>query len=151
MCGIRVPIVFRIVWGRLLPCKHHLYVLFIAIVYIFTFVGCSTPRKMSECIDDMEAYTKLHDGIYHQILYSTDANLADANLADANLADDELEATRAKLKEARANLKEARAILEKIERRDIYKCIGQTQPIEIVSSNPSRCIPSLLLNFSFFQ
>ncbi|XP_068120968.1 deoxynucleoside triphosphate triphosphohydrolase SAMHD1-like, partial [Hyperolius riggenbachi] len=52
---------------------------------------------MSESVDDMEAYTKLTDNIFHQILYSSDPNL-----------------------------KEAREILEKVERRDLYRYIGQT-------------------------
>ncbi|XP_044175514.1 deoxynucleoside triphosphate triphosphohydrolase SAMHD1-like [Acropora millepora] len=52
--------------------------------------------SISESIDDMQAYTQLTDHVYHQILYS-----------DA------------------AKLKEARAILQRIEKRDLYKCIGQ--------------------------
>ena len=54
---------------------------------------------MSECIDDMEAYQYLTDDIFHQILRSTDPNL-----------------------------EESRAILKKIEMRNLYKCVGQTQP-----------------------
>ncbi|XP_067052893.1 deoxynucleoside triphosphate triphosphohydrolase SAMHD1-like isoform X2 [Acropora muricata] len=52
--------------------------------------------SISESIDDMKAYTQLTDHVYHQILHS-----------DA------------------AKLKEARAILQRIEKRDLYKCIGQ--------------------------
>ncbi|XP_015780403.1 PREDICTED: deoxynucleoside triphosphate triphosphohydrolase SAMHD1-like [Acropora digitifera] len=52
--------------------------------------------SISESIDDMEAYTQLTDHVYHQILYSN-----------------------------AAELKEARAILQRIEKRDLYKCIGQ--------------------------
>lgn len=54
--------------------------------------------SISESIDDMQAYTQLTDHVYHQILYSD---------SDA------------------AELKEARAILQRIEKRDLYKCIGQ--------------------------
>ena len=57
--------------------------------------------KMSECIHDTEAYTKLTDSIFHQILYSTEPEL-----------------------------KEAREILKRIQSRDLYKCIGQTSPLE---------------------
>ena len=65
-----------------------------------TFVLCfSEMRKMSECIDDMEAYTRLTDNIFHQILYSTEPEL-----------------------------QEARDILHNIECRKLYKCIGQTRP-----------------------
>jgi hypothetical protein len=56
--------------------------------------------KMSECIDDMCAYTKLIDNIYHRVLHSTEPEL-----------------------------REAREILEKIEHRQLYKCIGQTKPM----------------------
>ncbi|XP_069508218.1 deoxynucleoside triphosphate triphosphohydrolase SAMHD1 [Ambystoma mexicanum] len=55
--------------------------------------------SISTAIEDMEAYTKLTDNIFQQILYSTDSNLA-----------------------------EARGILQNVERRQLYKCVGQTQP-----------------------
>jgi hypothetical protein len=60
--------------------------------------------KMSECIDDMKAYTRLTDFVYHQILLSEDPALD-----------------------------EAKAILHKIEKRQLYKCVGQTQPSKHVS------------------
>ena len=63
---------------------------------------------MSECIDDMVAYTKLNDTIYHRILYSEKPELADA-----------------------------REILQNIERRQLYKYIGQTKPINPDSSSDS--------------
>ncbi|XP_068118219.1 deoxynucleoside triphosphate triphosphohydrolase SAMHD1-like [Hyperolius riggenbachi] len=53
---------------------------------------------MSESVDNMEAYTKLTDNIFHQILYSSGPYL-----------------------------KEAREILEKVQRRNLYKYIGQIQ------------------------
>lgn len=52
--------------------------------------------SISESIDDMEAYTQLTDHIYYQILCSTDPAM-----------------------------EEARSILLRIEKRDLYKCIGQ--------------------------
>ncbi|XP_060772802.1 deoxynucleoside triphosphate triphosphohydrolase SAMHD1-like isoform X2 [Neoarius graeffei] len=55
--------------------------------------------KISETIDDMEAYTKLTDHIFEQILYSSDPNLA-----------------------------EAQSILENIIHRRLYKFVGQTRP-----------------------
>ncbi|XP_060772817.1 deoxynucleoside triphosphate triphosphohydrolase SAMHD1-like [Neoarius graeffei] len=55
--------------------------------------------KISEAIEDMEAYTKLTDHIFEQILYSSDPNLA-----------------------------EAQSILEKIIHRRLYKFVGQTRP-----------------------
>ncbi|XP_062897157.1 deoxynucleoside triphosphate triphosphohydrolase SAMHD1-like [Mobula hypostoma] len=55
--------------------------------------------KMSTAIDDMEAYTKLTDSIFEQILNSSDAEL-----------------------------QEAREILSNVVCRKLYKWIGQTQP-----------------------
>ncbi|KAL7859562.1 hypothetical protein SRHO_G00147090 [Serrasalmus rhombeus] len=52
--------------------------------------------KMSEAIEDMEAYTKLTDHIFEQILYSSNPNLI-----------------------------EAKKILQKIICRQLYKCVGQ--------------------------
>ncbi|XP_006003881.1 deoxynucleoside triphosphate triphosphohydrolase SAMHD1-like [Latimeria chalumnae] len=52
---------------------------------------------ISTAIDDMEAYTKLTDCIFYQILHSSSQKLA-----------------------------EARKILENIIRRKLYKCVGQT-------------------------
>ncbi|KAJ8257848.1 hypothetical protein GJAV_G00190390 [Gymnothorax javanicus] len=55
--------------------------------------------SISTAIDDMEAYTKLTGHIFEQILYSSSPELA-----------------------------EARAILHDINRRKLYKFVGQTQP-----------------------
>uniref|UniRef100_A0A8D2Q4T0 Deoxynucleoside triphosphate triphosphohydrolase SAMHD1 n=1 Tax=Varanus komodoensis TaxID=61221 RepID=A0A8D2Q4T0_VARKO len=55
--------------------------------------------KISTALEDMEAYTKLTDEIFLQILHSD-----------------------------QPELNEAREILRKIERRDLYKCLGETQP-----------------------
>ncbi|XP_023654519.1 deoxynucleoside triphosphate triphosphohydrolase SAMHD1 isoform X1 [Paramormyrops kingsleyae] len=54
---------------------------------------------ISTAIDDMEAYTKLTDHVFEQILYSTSSELA-----------------------------EAQTILNNIVTRKLYKCVGQTQP-----------------------
>ncbi|XP_076875021.1 deoxynucleoside triphosphate triphosphohydrolase SAMHD1 isoform X2 [Brachyhypopomus gauderio] len=55
--------------------------------------------RISESIDDMEAYSKLTDQVFEQILYSPDPNLS-----------------------------EAQAILQNILCRRLYKCVGQTTP-----------------------
>ncbi|XP_066482235.1 deoxynucleoside triphosphate triphosphohydrolase SAMHD1 isoform X1 [Tiliqua scincoides] len=55
--------------------------------------------KISTALDDMEAYTKLTDDIFLKILHSDDPELA-----------------------------EAREILHKIECRELYKYVGETQP-----------------------
>uniref|UniRef100_A0A3P8XBP8 Deoxynucleoside triphosphate triphosphohydrolase SAMHD1 n=1 Tax=Esox lucius TaxID=8010 RepID=A0A3P8XBP8_ESOLU len=60
---------------------------------------------ISGAIEDMEAYTKLTDHVFEQILYSSSAELA-----------------------------EARNILQNIICRRLYKCVGQTQaekPVEV--------------------
>ncbi|XP_074644284.1 deoxynucleoside triphosphate triphosphohydrolase SAMHD1-like isoform X2 [Tubulanus polymorphus] len=71
--------------------------------------------KMSESIDDMVAYSKLTDYVTHQIKMSTDPNL-----------------------------KKSRDILEKIEKRKLYKCIGQTQSHinEIICRKRESTIPN---------
>ncbi|KAK3519520.1 hypothetical protein QTP70_033504 [Hemibagrus guttatus] len=55
--------------------------------------------RISEAIDDMEAYTKLTDHIFEQILYSSDPALS-----------------------------EAQGVLQNILCRRLYKCVGQTTP-----------------------
>ncbi|XP_031461482.1 deoxynucleoside triphosphate triphosphohydrolase SAMHD1 [Phasianus colchicus] len=55
--------------------------------------------QISTAMEDMEAYTKLTDNIYLEILHSS-----------------------------RPELSEAREILRKIERRELYKFLGETQP-----------------------
>lgn len=56
---------------------------------------------LSDCIDDPEAYTRLNDSILNILLMSTENDL-----------------------------KETRNILQRIERRDLYKCVGETTPTE---------------------
>lgn len=38
------------------------------------------PVKLSQCIDDMHAYTNLTDHVFHQILLSTDPNLKEVSI-----------------------------------------------------------------------
>lgn len=56
-------------------------------------------RKLSETVDDMEAYQKLTDFIVEQILWSTDDKL-----------------------------KESREILMRVQKRQLFKCVGNTRP-----------------------
>ncbi|VDI45704.1 Hypothetical predicted protein, partial [Mytilus galloprovincialis] len=58
-------------------------------------------KKLSECIDDPEAYTNLTDSIIHVILMSSDKNL-----------------------------EKSRNILQRIMHRQLYACVGETTPIE---------------------
>ncbi|KAF4023613.1 hypothetical protein G4228_015186 [Cervus hanglu yarkandensis] len=67
--------------------------------YIEIIGSRGNKYRISTAIDDMEAFTKLTDNIFLEILYSTDPRL------DA-----------------------ARTILKKIESRNLYKFVGETQP-----------------------
>uniref|UniRef100_A0A9L0IHA4 Deoxynucleoside triphosphate triphosphohydrolase SAMHD1 n=1 Tax=Equus asinus TaxID=9793 RepID=A0A9L0IHA4_EQUAS len=69
---------------------------------------------ISTAIDDMEAFTKLTDNIFLEILYSTDPKL------DA-----------------------ARKILKKIEYRNLYKYVGETQPVgqTKIKRESYECLP----------
>ncbi|XP_047669851.1 deoxynucleoside triphosphate triphosphohydrolase SAMHD1-like [Tachysurus fulvidraco] len=67
--------------------------------YILIQGSSGKMYKMSEAIDDMEAYTKLTDNIFEQILYSSNPNLS-----------------------------EAQTIMKNILCRKLYKCVGQTIP-----------------------
>ncbi|KAJ8016315.1 hypothetical protein DPEC_G00005920 [Dallia pectoralis] len=61
------------------------------------FVKADRMFKISETIDDMEAFTKLTDKLFDEILHSPDPELADA-----------------------------RKILQNITQRRFYKCVGET-------------------------
>ncbi|XP_071968325.1 deoxynucleoside triphosphate triphosphohydrolase SAMHD1 [Engystomops pustulosus] len=64
---------------------------------------------ISGSVDDMVAYTKLTDNIFHQILYSTDPKLLESG-----------------------------DILRKVERRQLYKYVGQTQPNDDAKIKPDE-------------
>ena len=59
----------------------------------------SQMLKLSETVNDMVAYTKVNDSLFLRIVHSTEPEL-----------------------------EEARRILEKVERRRVYRFIGQTNP-----------------------
>ncbi|XP_036447116.1 deoxynucleoside triphosphate triphosphohydrolase SAMHD1, partial [Colossoma macropomum] len=65
--------------------------------------------KMSEAIEDMEAYTKLTDHIFEQILYSSNPKLS-----------------------------EAKNILQKIISRQLYKCVGQITPETVLEASQEK-------------
>ncbi|KAJ8041239.1 Deoxynucleoside triphosphate triphosphohydrolase SAMHD1 [Holothuria leucospilota] len=73
--------------------------------------------KMSEAIDDMEAYSKLTDHVMWMILTSTDKKLD-----------------------------KARQLIDRIMKRDLYICVGQTQLKKNVQSNetPSKLVSQLI-------
>ncbi|XP_041375532.1 deoxynucleoside triphosphate triphosphohydrolase SAMHD1-like [Gigantopelta aegis] len=73
-------------------------------------------RKMSECIDDMEAYTKLTDDVFHQILLSKDPGLH-----------------------------RSQEILNRIITRKLYKCVGQSRPIKKFDVIPDKDKPHIKL------
>ena len=57
--------------------------------------------KLSETIDDMAVYSRVNDHVYHRILYSTEPEL-----------------------------ERAREILNKVEHRELYKCVGESRPLK---------------------
>ena len=73
---------------------------------------------ISECIDDPVAYTHLNDSIFNLILMSQDADLA-----------------------------ESRTILQKIERRELYKCVGETTPMKGKTKDDIKKIKEEIMNF----
>ena len=62
---------------------------------------CSVPVSIAECVDDMVAYSKLNDSVVQLIKLSPDPSL-----------------------------KEAQDLIARLERRQLYKHIGQTAPID---------------------
>ena len=64
---------------------------------------------MSECIDHMDAYTNLTDSVFHLILMSEINN---------------------------EYMKRAKEILDNIQRRRLYKCVGESVPF--TEANPLK-------------
>ena len=62
---------------------------------------CRAEVRLSDTIHDMKAYVQVTDWVYQQVLHSRDPRLAGA-----------------------------RALLGRIERRQLYKCIGQSRPAD---------------------
>ena len=75
------------------------------------------PVKMADAIHDMVAYTRLTDSVIQLILLSTDPNL-----------------------------KESQELLQKIEKRELYKCIGQTQPTAYIDWTDTTSIAREIVN-----
>ena len=63
---------------------------------------CSAPRSIAECVDDMVAYSQLNDSIIQLIKLSSNPAL-----------------------------REAKELIERLERRQLYKHIGQTAAIDM--------------------
>ncbi|VDI84336.1 Hypothetical predicted protein, partial [Mytilus galloprovincialis] len=75
-------------------------------------------KKLSECIDDPEAYTNLTDSIFHVILMSADKNL-----------------------------EKSRKILQRIMHRKLYACVGETTPTEGESYGKSSKIKAEIMSY----
>ena len=75
-------------------------------------------HTISECINDLVAYTHLNDSIIHLIMWSQDADLA-----------------------------ESRKILQKIERRELYKCVGETTPMKGKTKDDKKKIKEEIMHF----
>ncbi|XP_063440682.1 deoxynucleoside triphosphate triphosphohydrolase SAMHD1-like [Mytilus trossulus] len=74
-------------------------------------------KKLSECIDDPEAYTNLSDSIFHVILLSVDEDL-----------------------------EKSRKILQRIMHRQLYACVGETTPTEGETYDKSSQIMSEIMS-----
>ena len=90
---------------------------------------------MSEAIYDMHAYTRLTDCVLHQILLSTEPELEEVSqilrvLIDINCG--------FILFHCFCFL-QSRKLLQQVERRELYKYIGQTQPSSQFYSKVSVC------------
>ena len=64
--------------------------------YYYIILKSRKLYKMSECIDDMDAYTNLTDGVFLQILLTPS--------------------------------EDAKGILLNIQRRNLYRCVGESSP-----------------------
>jgi len=85
----------------------------------------SKPWKLSETIHDMKAYTQVHDGVLHMVRYSENPRLVEVQ---AKLSPDlSPEAKEKELIELNDRLKEARKLLDMIEKRELYKCVGESR------------------------
>ncbi|VDI26785.1 Hypothetical predicted protein [Mytilus galloprovincialis] len=74
--------------------------------------------SISDCIDYPEAYTRLSDSIFHVILMSIDKQLA-----------------------------EARAILQRVLRRKLYRCVGETNPKQTTSKDQIKELRTKIMTY----
>ena len=67
--------------------------------------------SLSECVNDCDAFTRLHDNVYHTILqyYGEDERM-----------------------------KQARQILERVENRSLYQCVGEGKLTEEIKTPSVR-------------
>ncbi|XP_055955540.1 deoxynucleoside triphosphate triphosphohydrolase SAMHD1-like, partial [Patella vulgata] len=80
----------------------------------FTFLGeDNTPRRLSECIDDMVAYKKLDDTIFQRIMWSTEPELQGA-----------------------------RDLIDRIQKRQLYICVGTAQRSERLDKEREKDVPT---------
>ncbi|XP_050399005.1 deoxynucleoside triphosphate triphosphohydrolase SAMHD1-like isoform X2 [Patella vulgata] len=79
----------------------------------FTFPGKdNTPRRLRECIDDMVAYKKLDDTIFQRIMWSTEPELQGA-----------------------------RDLIDRIQKRQLYKCVGLAPRPEHLDKEREKKVP----------
>ena len=88
--------------------------------------------KLSDCIDNMPAYTHLTDHVFHQILLSTGAKLKEVNSSYLHKFTISLEHL------------QSREILNKVLTRHLYKYIGRTQPKSKTEYTEVRKILSII-------
>ena len=105
---------------RVAPCQKILNVAFTN-TKKFQFTYPRKTLTMSESLDDMKAYTLLTDSVLEHILFSRDPHL-----------------------------KPSKDILEKILTRQLYKCVGQTQPPIDTDTKLEVCLKETSRRFFFF-
>ena len=86
---------------------------------------------MSEAIYDMHAYTRLTDHVIQQILLSTEQELEEVSRMPFYSGHSSLPLFLDII--YRLLFYQSRKLLQKVERRELYKCIGQTQPANTAS------------------
>ena len=78
------------------------------------FFHCRTPRSIAECVIDMVAYSQLNDSIIQLIKVYPNPALREDSLREDPLREDPL--------------REAKDLIERLEKRQLYTCIGETTP-----------------------
>ncbi|XP_050399002.1 deoxynucleoside triphosphate triphosphohydrolase SAMHD1 [Patella vulgata] len=77
------------------------------------------PRQLHECIDDIKAYKKLDDTIFQRIMWSTEPELQGA-----------------------------RDLIDRIQKRQLYKCVGAAQRPEHLDKEKEKEVPKEIAKFA---
>ena len=78
---------------------------------------CSVPRSIAGCVDDMVAYSHLNDSIIQLIKIYPKPKKVGVDLEEEDEDPNEEDP-----------LREAKDLIERLEKRQLYTCIGETTP-----------------------